>query len=484
MKKSAKMNFIYNVFYEILVIILPLITAPYISRVIGANGLGIYSYTHSIVYYFSLLTLLGVKNYGNRAIAKVRDDKEKLSKTFWSIYYFQIVMGFIMLGIYLTYVIIFDKNYTTISLIQSLFIISAILDINWLFFGLEEFKITVTRNSIIKILTLIMIFLFIKCSQDLWKYTLIMASMTMLSQLVLWSFLKKQVKICKVSFREITRHIKPNIILFIPIIAISIYKTMDKIMLGAMTTVDEVGFYENAEKTINIPLTIRTALGTVMLPKISNLVAKGEKEKIEKYISKSIKFVMFLSFAMCAGLISIGYDFSTLFFGEEFQKTGELTILLAFTLPFISFANVLRTQYLIPNERDKDYIISVIIGAVINLIFNLIFIPNFLSCGACIGTIAAEFVVMFYQMYILRKNLPIRNYLWNLIPFGIKAIIMFIIVYSINFIYINSVFMKIIIQIFVGIIVYCILNYKYIKSNIDINKIFSKFRDKKKYDNI
>ena len=115
MKKSAKMNFIYNVFYEILVIILPLITAPYISRVIGANGLGIYSYTHSIVYYFSLLTLWGVKNYGHRAIAKVREDKEKLSKTFWSIYYFQIVMGFIMLGIYLTYVVIFDKNYSVLA---------------------------------------------------------------------------------------------------------------------------------------------------------------------------------------------------------------------------------------------------------------------------------------------------------------------------------------------------------------------------------
>ena len=142
---SPKKNFIYNIIYQILILIIPLITAPYLSRVVGAEGVGTYSYTYSIVYYFMLLTLLGVNNYGNRSIAKVRDDKKKLSKTFWSIYFFQLVMGIVMLILYLLYIYLFDNQYRLIALIQTLFIVSSILDINWLFFGLEEFK----KNSLI-----------------------------------------------------------------------------------------------------------------------------------------------------------------------------------------------------------------------------------------------------------------------------------------------------------------------------------------------
>ena len=134
---STKKNFIYNLIYQILILIIPLITAPYLSRVVGVSGVGTYSYTYSIVYYFMLLTLLGINNYGNRTIAKVRDNKEKRSKEFWSMYILQLVMGTIMLIIYLGYVLIFDVKYKQIALIQSLFIFSSILDINWFFFGLK-----------------------------------------------------------------------------------------------------------------------------------------------------------------------------------------------------------------------------------------------------------------------------------------------------------------------------------------------------------
>lgn len=473
-KISPKKNFMYNIIYQCLVLIIPLVTAPYLSRVIGAKGVGTYSYTYSVVYYFMLFTLLGVNNYGNRSIAKVRDNKEKLSKTFWSIYILQFIMGSLMIIMYLMYIFIWNTTYRNIALIECLFVVSAMLDINWMFFGLEEFKKTITRNTFIKVGNVLLIFLFVKSKSDLWKYTLIMAGMTCLSQLILWGFLKQKINLVKISFNDIKQHIKPNLILFIPVIAVSLYKMMDKIMLGFLTNVTEVGFYENAEKIISIPITLITALGTVMLPRMSNIIANGENNKANSYIAKSISFVMFMSLAMCFGLIGIGYDFAPLYFGDEFQKTGILIEMLAVTLPFLSFANVIRTQYLIPREKDKIYIISVSLGAIINFVLNFLLIPKLESIGACIGTIAAEISVMMYQTISVRKELDIKGYIGNISSFFIKAIIMFICIYLTNYIKINGV-LKLAIKTIVGIIVYCILNFKYIYNVLNVKKYFSKF---------
>ena len=477
---GTKKNFIYNLIYQVLILIIPLITAPYLSRVVGAEGVGTYSYTYSIVYYFMLLTLLGINNYGNRTIAKVRDNEDKRSKEFWSMYILQLVMGIIMLILYLGYILLFNEEYKQIALIQSLYILSSILDINWFFFGLEEFKTTITRNTFVKIATVILIFLIVKNKEDLWKYTLIMSSMTVLSQIILWYALKKKICFVKIQKKDIIKHIKPNLILFIPVIAISLYKMLDKVMLGTMTSVVEVGYFENAEKIANIPMTIISALGTVMLPRMSNIIAKGEEDKVNNYITKSINFVMFLSMAMCFGLVAISSEFAPYYFGEEFKKTGVLIALLAFTFPFLSFANVIRTQYLIPKERDRDYIISVSLGAIVNILLNIILIPMYKSIGACIGTIAAEAIVMIYQTISVRKELNILQYIKKSIPFILKSILMFVIIYPINFTEMNTV-IKLMFQIIIGCTIYGLLNLKYILSIFDIRKIFPKIFKRLKF---
>ena len=244
-------------------------------------------------------------------------------------------------------------------------------------------------------------------------------------------------------------------------------------MIGALSNVTEVGYYENAEKISNIPLTIITALGTVMLPRISNLVAKGDYKQTKKYIDKSMNYVMFMSLAMCMGLIGVGYHFAPMFFGSEFQKTGLLIMLLAITLPFLSFANVLRTQYLIPKEEDGIYIKSVFAAAIVNLIMNFIFIPKYGSIGACFGTITAEFAVMFYQAYAIRKELPIKEYVINSIPFFFKSIVMLSIIYPFNMIEMNGI-LRLFIQVFLGCLIYGLLNIKYIFSIVDIKKLLKR----------
>lgn len=475
---NVKKNFLYNAFYQILIIILPLITAPYIARVLGAEKIGIYSYTYSIVYYFMMIAMLGINNYGNREIAKIRDDKEKLSKTFSSIYMLQLFMTVIMLGLYITYVLFIVKSDITIYLIQGIYLISVLFDINWFFFGIEKFKLTVTRNTIIKLLSVILILTLVKKREDIYIYTLIVAGSTLLSQLALWPFVNKYTKLVKVKVEDVTKHIKQCVILFIPFIAVSLYKIMDKIMLGNITNMTQVGFYENAEKIINIPMGLITALTTVMLPKVSNLVAKGEDEQVEEYMKKSIEFEFISSSAVTFGLVSIAPIFVPILLGEEFIYSATLVQCIAITIIFISVASVIRTQYLIPKEKDKIFVTSVIIGAVLNFFINLILIPKFDSIGAAIGTIIAEFSVFVYQSILVRKETNVGEYLKNGIKYIVLGLIMCIIVCNIN-INISSILL-LIIKIATGVIVYSfgIIVIKAIEyRETDLKKILIKLKN-------
>lgn len=454
--ESVKKNFIYNVIYQILVIILPLVTSPYISRVLGAELVGIYSYTYSVVYYFLIFAMLGISNHGNRMIAASRNDKEKMSTTFWSIYGFQVFTFLIAIVSYIIYVIFGVNDNKLIYSIQLIYILSGLFDISWLFFGLEKFKITVTRNILIKVFTVISIFVFVRTQNDLWKYTLIMVLGTLFSQLYLWFYLKKEVYFKKIDFKLVVKNIKPILILFVPVLSFSIYKVMDKIMLGNMVGYEQVGYFNNAEKIINIPMGIITALGTVMLPRMSNLIANGDKEKTEKYINMSIKLVTILASAIAFGLMGISDIFTPIFFGIGFMECSKLIVLLAVTIFFISWANVVRTQYLIPHHYDKIYIFSTILGAILNLIINLILIPKIGGIGAAIGTIVAEFTLMFIQSFAVRHENSVFKQISGYLPVILIGFIMMVIVRIIGAIMDISIW-TLVLQILVGIIVYCSL---------------------------
>ena len=458
---SVKKNFLYNLSYQVLIMIMPLITTPYISRIIGPEGVGIQSYTLSIVNYFILFIMLGINNHGNRSIAMVRDDRKKLSKTFISIYSIQAIMSIIVTILYSVYIIFIADDYKQLFIIQYIYILAALLDINWFFFGLEKFKLTVTRNVVIKIISVFCIFIFIKDSSDLYKYCLILALGQFISQLILWKFLAKEIKITKVSIESILEQVKPILILFIPVIAISIYKIMDKIMIGSMSSVTQLGYYENSEKIINIPMGVITALATVMLPKMSNLQAKGKDKESIKYISMSIEFVMMMSFASIFGLIGISPILIPIFLGEKFIECIDIVSLLSITILFLSWANVIRTQYLIPRKKDKIYIYSTIFGAMTNFFINLVLIPKFGAAGAAIGTIFAEGVVAIYQTIMVRKELDIKSFMKKSIFYFIPGLIMCIVVRYLGSVLERSIITGLI-QILVGAIIYCIISYIYL----------------------
>ncbi|OUP38144.1 flippase [Olsenella sp. An188] len=420
---SIRHNFIYNLSYQILSLILPLVTAPFVSRVLGATNLGTYSYTYSVAYYFVLVAMLGVNNYGNREVAKNRSNPRHLREVFWSIWVLQFALSVACTVIYTVYSLEFADD-RVVSLIWVPYVISAGLDINWLFFGLEQFKLTTVRNTAIKIITVLATLALVQGENALQIYVCIMSAQFIISALVLWPAAIKRVPPIKVEIRGVLSHIKPNLVLFIPVVAVSLYTVLDKVMLGQMSTMEQTGYFENAYKVANMPFTVITALGTVMLPHASNLFASGRKFEAIEHMAPSMWFAMLLSSAFCFGLTAIAPELAPVFFGPGYDPCSILMIVIVLDMPFMAWANVIRTQWLIPTGKDRSYISSVMLGAVVNLASNCILIPRFGAFGAAVGTLLAEITVCVAQTVAVRQSLPIKRWIKENIPSLVNGLIM------------------------------------------------------------
>lgn len=456
-KKSVSKNYIYNLVYQILVLIVPLITTPYLSRVLGAENIGIYSYTLSIATYFILFGSLGVALYGQREIAYVQNDKYARSKKFFEI----LLMRFITLGISL---IIFyftfaqNGNYSTYYKILILEILANSIDISWFFQGIEDFKKTVIRNTIVKIISIVLIFLLVKTKNDLKIYFIIYVVSNFLGNITLWISLPKYVK--KINFKELNifKHLKPTIALFIPQIAIQIYTILDKTMIGIIVeNKAEVGYYEQAQKIVKILLVIATSLGTVMVPRMANTFANGDNKKLKEYMNKSFKFVLMLAFPLMFGIISVSAKFVPIFYGEGYDKVIFLINIISPIIVIIGLSNVIGTQYLLPTKCQKEFTISVTLGAIINLILNMLLITQYQSIGASIATVLAETTVTSIEFYFVRKEFNYIKIFKQSSKYIISSIIMFLISSVLGNI-INNNFISICAQIIVGGIAYfCVL---------------------------
>ncbi len=425
-KTSIKTNIIFNSIYQLTNIFVPLVTLPYLSRILHAEGLGIYSFAYSVSYYFYILIRLGLQNYGNRTVAYNKDDPEQLSKVFCEIYAMQLFMGIVMSLAYLVYCVYLAPD-KTLALIFFMVVLTGAIDLTWVLYGLEEFKVTSVRDIITKLLTAVLIFLFVKDADDTWKYALIFSAGFMINQIVVLPLVTQRVHYVRPELKNIVVHIKPNLILFLPHIAVSVYKTMDKIMLGLMSSGVELGYYHGSENIIRVPLAFVTALGTVMLPRMSNMISRNEgKDKLKDIFSKSITFVMFISSSICLGIMTVAKEFVPIFYGKGFDKCVDLFYIILPSCIFAAFANVIRTQYLLPRKKDTLFVISLFSGAAVNLVLNLILIPRFESIGAAIGTMAAEIMVCVVQAAFVYNEADIGRNIINSLPFVFAGIVMFV----------------------------------------------------------
>ena len=449
MKKSITRNYIYNMSYQLLAIIIPIITTPYVSRVLGSENIGIYSYTISIVMYFITFGTLGIALYGKREIAYLQKDENKRSKAFWEILLFRCIT--LIISTILFYFIFINKDgeykiYYKILLIE---LISSAIDISWFFIGLEEFKKAVTRNFVIKVISVIAIFIFVKTRNDLIKYFLIYVLSNIFGNLTLWLYLPKMIKKVRLKEFNILKHLKPTMELFIPQIAIEVYTLLDKTMIGAIINdKSEVGFYDQSQKIIKILLTIITSLGTVMMPRIASKFVDNKKEDIKKYMEKSFSMVFLLAFPFIFGIVAISKTFVPIFFGEGYGKVVILMQIISPIILFIGLSNVTGVQYLLATKKQKEYTISVILGAILNLILNSILIWKLGALGASIATVLAELLVTIVQLIFIKNEINIkilikqsRNYIAaSLIMFGCSILINNLRISNITNIILNIIF--------------------------------------------
>lgn len=472
---SIKKNVFYQAIYEILILILPFFTSPYISRLLGAEYLGIYSYTYSIAYYFQMFCMLGIKFYGNRSIAQNRNNQDQLDKVYSQILTLHMIVSLISTFCFVVYTLAFSK-YKTYMILQGMMVLSSVFDVSWLFFGLEQFKTVVSRNTIIKILSVILIFTFVKKIDDFWIYIAIMSGTQLVSSLFLFLMSRKYVHFSCPKYTDIIPHIKPLFVLFIPILALSIFKYMDKIMLGMLGNKIELGYYENAEKVLNIPLSVVFSFGSVMLPRISNLIAT-DSGQLDRYMRLSIKYMVGLSIAMSFGMAGVAHVFAPVFWGELFTRSGIIIALLAISIPFSTLASIIRNQDLIPNGRDAYYSYSIIAGALINLIINYLLIPKYQAIGVTIGTIVAEITVCVAEVILVSNRNAYIDYLKSSLIFLVPSLIMFILVRMIGN-YLGLHVYTLIVQVLSGVLVFGIITaiLMVVFKDADLMRVLTRFR--------
>lgn len=454
-KINTKINFIYNLSYQILAMILPLITAPYVSRVLGADGVGKYSYTASVALYFIYFGMLGVANYGNRSIAKVRENYEKRCKVFSSIYYMQLMTAGFSTALYIIYIVCFQSELKQLFVIQTVYVLYGIFDISWLFFGLEEFKMTALRQMIIRIVSVILIFGFVKEPNDLWIYTFIMCASNLMNALILWLFLPQKVRFCKVSLRVVFSHIRPSLILFIPLLAMSVFGMMDKIMIGKLVSYEAAGYYENADKIVLMSSSVFASFNTVLMPKISNLICKNDTKRAMHYFNLSIELVMCVAIAMCFGMIAVSDDFIPIFFGSEYLPSINLMKGLAIGIPFIGWSQIYSVLYLIPASKDTIYLKSTVLGAVINFGLNIVCIYIMGTMGAVVATVVSQIFIAVFQTYQVRKEINAFGFMKKIIGYMVIGIGMLLVIKLIS-INKEATIGILLIEIIVGGGIYCI----------------------------
>lgn len=455
-KKSVTKNYMYNMIYQILILIIPIVTIPYVSRTLGATAIGRYSYTQSIVTYFILIGTVGIAMYGQREIAYVQDDTEKRSIMFWEIIILRaITVSAALIVFYFTYVT-HGKN-RVLYAIQIIDIVANIFDVSWFFQGVEDFKRLVVRNCMVKLICVAMIFILIRSPEDLPLYVFCYSISLLAGNLSLWFYLPKYVVGTAFHKIKVFKHLWPALVLFIPQIATQIYTVLDKTMLGKLASInamDQVGYYEQSQKIVKLLLTVVTSLGTVMLPRMASIFIKKDMKLLNEYMDKSFRFTYMISFPMMFGLIAISRRFVPVFYGSGYEPVEFILILISPIILFIGLSNVIGTQYQIPTGKQRDYTLSVMAGAVSNFALNFLLIPKFNAYGAAVSTVAAELIVLYVHFYCVRKDIDVKKSIICGKNYLIAGVIMFVAAFALGYIPVSNNIIVLLIQICAGVVLY------------------------------
>ena len=403
-KQSVKKNYVYNLVYQMLAVVIPLMIQPYIARVLGAGEVGAFSYTTAITGYFALVGNLGIATYGQLRVAAFRNDRRKVSQVFWEL----AVLRFLMMSasaclFWLFIRLLARPEYKTLYMVLTIQILASAIDIAWLLQGFEEFKKIVLRNTLIKLLSVILIFTLVKKESDIYIYALIMNGSTLVGNASIWYFTPSFVD--RVPFRELNmrRHLRSCIIYFIPTIATTFYLSLDKQMIKWFTEGSvENGYYEFAQKIEQMAVTVVTSLSIVTMPRMANLFNMNAIDQLKNRLEQTIRFILLVSVPMCLGLMSVTDYLVPLYLGAGYERSALLLKIFSLLIVVVGLNNAVGKQILMPVGRQKDYNMSVILGAIVNFTLNFLLIPRLFSVGAVIASVAAETSILLAFIYFSR----------------------------------------------------------------------------------
>lgn len=415
MNKIAN-NYLYNLLYQVFVLLVPIVTAPYLARVLGPENQGISSYVVSVGNIISIITLLGIFGYGNRQVAYERDNKQLMSQTFWEIMFVRFMIAIVGSIVYFLLAFMLDE-YTKFFLIYYIWIIATYLDCTWIYVGVEDMKPAVIKNFFAKLLTVAGIFIFVKDGQDLEKYIFLLGTSVLIANLLAYTQLRKYVVKPKIERKNLWPHLKRSVQLFLPFIATLVYLQIGKVMIEALTgETSQVSFYDNAEKIVTIPLTFITVLSTVMMPRIANEFSKGSMDLVQKLLNKAANVSLYLAFPMTFGLLVMSNHFVPWYLGREYNP---VIFAIMFICPIIlsnSLEGIAGKQYFTATNQINVLLKAYLPTALLNILINFILIPRLGFIGAAIATLVSSYLCVAIQFYYMEKQISMKS----LIPKAIK----------------------------------------------------------------
>lgn len=406
---SIKLNIVMNFILTISNFIFPLITFPYVSRVLLPVGTGKVAFATSIVSYFAMVGMLGIPTYGIRACAKVRDNKEKLSKTVQEIMVINTIAMTLSLITYVLAIFLVPRmtQDKTLFMINIAMLVFNLIGCEWLYKALEQYSYITIRSIILKFISLILMFLLVHQRSDYVIYGAITILASVGSNFFNFINLRKFLHLKWYSNLNLSQHIKPIFSFFMMTVATTIYTNLDSVMLGFMKGDEVVGYYNAAVKIKTILVSLVTSMGAVLLPRLSFYIKEGRDKDFKILTVRSLQFVCFISIPLWVYFTLFAKEGIYFLSGNAYTGSIVPMQIIMPTLFLIGISNLLGIQILVPMDRENDVLKSVSFGAVINLIVNAICIPKFGASGAAFGTLVAELFVTIYQIYVLRDFLSL-----------------------------------------------------------------------------
>ncbi len=458
--ESLKANFIFNLIYQVIVVLTPLILTPKLSRIFQADYLGIKSYTFTIVYYFAIFGLLGLDMLGQRKIAIEKNDANRRNKIFTTIFVTRLILVSISTSIYIGYVFLFSANEfeKIIFLCWVIYLVREMINPVWFLQGIEKYKILSILNIISQLAYVILTFMFVQTRDDLPLYIIFFTTIPLAISLCYFPFVFKYARFVRFSFSDMKESVKESFVYFVPTIATAIYSMVDKTMLGWFDSSKvSTGLYESAEKLVKVALAVSTASYTIMRTRMSYLYGQSDQESYASHCHSFMSFSMMICWPILFGIIGISKDFVPVFFGDGFDGVVTLSYVFAFVVPLLTISGLLQAIFIFPFGLQKTMDIYYVIIVLVNISFNLLFIFLFGTIGAVVSSLISELLLATILIIRARKDIDVKYLFFCSIKYLIASIVMLVvmIVFS-KYVYLDAI-IKIVLEFFVGVLTYFIM---------------------------